>query len=79
MALNRPALYAAAIVVTILSFVAVLGRFGIRWARKIGFGADDWTSLMGLVSFDTTGHCFIVAEPFSVGCHKHNGRIASRC
>jgi hypothetical protein len=78
MSLNRPALYAAAIVVTILSFVAVLGRFGIRWARKVGFGADDWTALVGLVSFDTTDCRFIVAEPSLVGCHRYNGRVANR-
>lgn len=78
MGLNAPAIYAAAIVVTILSLAAVLRRFGIRWAREVGFGADDWTSLVGLVSFDAIVRSWVVAEKCSAGRNKYNGCVDGR-
>lgn len=47
---NEDASTVAGAILIVLDIFAVAGRFYSRWSTKVGFGWDDWTILMALVT-----------------------------
>jgi hypothetical protein len=47
---NEEAAQVAGILLIVLDILTVAGRFYSRWITKLGFGWDDWTILIALLT-----------------------------
>jgi len=69
---NEEAAQIAGILLIVLDIVTVGGRFYSRWITKLGFGWDDWTILLALLTGIIPGALTMYGAYFTFLTHFHD-------